>query len=305
MLLSFRALSDVTHVRYLVLLPNCPCPSYSLIVGRQLWLSGLLLVWSCGRIGFDPLAEDSATSDSGAIGDIDADTVAGPLPLPETGIDLTNLEAHWDFDVASASDGATFAAFPNSSLVATLETGDAGNVIEPGKIGGSIHFDGIDDRLVVPDSSALDLSGPHSLTTWIYMDQLPTNDYGLIGKESAYTLEIEGDTDCIDLAVYLPGGGFDELAPTDCALSAGAWHHVASVYDGTQLLVYQNGQLVGTLPYSGSAVIENDNPVLIGHNTFQPGRYMDGRLDELTIWSRALTSDEVRTLEELQRPDPE
>ena len=170
-----------------------------------MWLCGLLFVCSCGRLGFD---RASAGGDAG--GDAGAGP-SGPLALPDTGIDLTDLEALWTFDAPSAVEGAAFPAFPDANLVATLETGDASDNIDVGVVGAAIHFDGVDDRLVAVDAPAFDISGPHSMTVWVFMDQVPANDYGLVGKESAYTLEVESDTGCIDLAVYRPSGGFDEL----------------------------------------------------------------------------------------------
>jgi hypothetical protein len=274
---------------------------YRVVVGGRRWLCCLLLFWGCGRIGYEPLGNGAGDSGVGDDAANPVDANPGPRALVDTGIDLTGLVALWTFEAQSASEGASFPAFPDPSLVAILETNDMSDVIDVGKVGTAVHLDGSDDRLVVADDPALDIAGPQTMTVWIHMDQLSDNDYGLVGKENAYTLEIEGSTDCIDLAVYLPGGGFDELAPMGCELTANTWHHLASVYDGTDLIVYQNGQVVGSLPYSGAAVLVNNDPVLIGHNSFQAGRYMDGRLDEVTIWSRALTSAEIETIERLQR----
>jgi hypothetical protein len=115
------------------------------------WLWVLLLPWGCGRVGFGSLSEDAGgPGDAG--GDPDAETASGPPSLPQTGIDLGGLVALWAFDVPSAFDGATFPAFPDASLVATLETADSRDVIVPGKVGNAVGLDGIDDRLVVPDS---------------------------------------------------------------------------------------------------------------------------------------------------------
>jgi len=297
-------------------------------VSRKLWLSCSLLVWGCGRIGFAVPSDDAGVdsrvvvddaggdagdaSDSRAVADTGADAMTGdtgvpptgPVALEDTGIDLSGLVAHWAFDVASAMDGAAFPAAPDPSLVATLESGDATDVIAPGKIGTAIDFDGVDDRLVAADAPAFDIAGPLTLTAWINMDRLPVadDDFGIVEKEDAYSLEIETDTTCIDLAVYRAAGGFDELDPTGCALAVGEWHHLAAVYDGSDLVVYQNGVEVGTMPFTGTAVAQNDLPVYIGHNTFRATRFMDGRIDEVTIWSRALSREEVQTIERLQRP---
>jgi hypothetical protein len=296
-------------------------------MSRKLWLACALVLYGCGRIGFvveaADASEDSRVGDAdGAIDaradaldsrvpgdtapDVPEDTgTPGPLPLTETGIDLGGLVAHWTFDVLSASDGTTFPADNDAALVATLETGDGDTeVLAPGKIGNAIDFDGVDDRLVVPDSPALDIDGPVSLTAWINMDRLPVgdDDFGIVEKGSAYSLEVETDTVCVDFALYRDIGGFDELAPTSCALPIAEWHHLAAVFDGTDLIVYQNGVEVDRMAFTGGSVALTDAPVYIGFNSFRITRYMDGRIDEVTIWSRALSAAEVETLERLQRP---
>ncbi len=251
----------------------------------------------------DATAPDTAVEDA-SVPDADGG-VTGRLPLTETGIDLSGLVAYWSLDADGATDGTPFPAFPDETLVATLETADARDVAAPGKIGTAVDLDGTDDRLVAPDAPAFDISGPLSMTAWINMDRLPMgdDDFGIVGKEEAYTLEIETDTVCIDFVVFRVGGGFDELDPTDCALTVGGWHHLAATFDGTDLVVFQNGVEVGRMAFTGASVALSDLPVLIGHNTFRITRFMDGRIDEVTIWSRALTGAEVETIERLQRSD--
>ncbi len=77
-----------------------------------------------------------------------------------------------------------------------------------------------------------------------------------------------------------------------------AWQHIVGTYNGSQLKVYLNGNVVGTANYTGS--IQNT-----GLNAFI-GRYASGTpsdginfrgdLDEIKIYNRALNSSEISTL---------
>lgn len=76
----------------------------------------------------------------------------------------------------------------------------------------------------------------------------------------------------------------------------GVWHHVAATYDGTTWRLYLDGELdaelaVGATPradsiqHFGLGAAFNSNGVAVGH--------LDGALDEVRVWNRALTAAEI------------
>jgi hypothetical protein len=81
-------------------------------------------------------------------------------------------------------------------------------------------------------------------------------------------------------------------------LSAGVWYHVACVYvSGVGSKIYVNGVDVGAVKIQGSetgTICESNNqPLYIGcryHSTNGPYNFFDGRLDDIRIYSEALTS---------------
>ena len=78
----------------------------------------------------------------------------------------------------------------------------------------------------------------------------------------------------------------------------GNWHYVAAVYDGTNLSLYVDGTLDVSKAASGS-IWRNSDPVCIGYiaNTGLPGNYhFDGLIDEVSIYSRALSSNEIAAI---------
>ena len=79
------------------------------------------------------------------------------------------------------------------------------------------------------------------------------------------------------------------------------WHHVAAVYDGSQVLIYVDGSREGTTsaPLTG-AVRAGSNAICLGGREASDGcgtyAPMLGDLDDVTIWNRALSAAEIQTV---------
>ncbi|MEM1096837.1 MAG: ATP-binding protein, partial [Bacteroidota bacterium] len=74
------------------------------------------------------------------------------------------------------------------------------------------------------------------------------------------------------------------------------WHHVAYVWEGNDLMIYVDGQLDTRYTYRGdTATLSNPFPLWVGWNGDDRIHYM-GAVDELSIWHRALSEREVRSL---------
>jgi hypothetical protein len=78
-------------------------------------------------------------------------------------------------------------------------------------------------------------------------------------------------------------------------LQPGNWHHIAAVADGLELKLYLDGALDGT---SQQTVGPYDSlyPLSIGGFPLHPGYSWDGKLDEVAIFNRALSSNEIAAI---------
>ena len=77
-------------------------------------------------------------------------------------------------------------------------------------------------------------------------------------------------------------------------LNVGEWYHIAFTYDGVNLLLYLNSQLVGSATNS-SGIYNSSAPIEIG--SVQSGGYkLNGSIDELGIWNRVLTQENIFNL---------
>ncbi|MBX7211632.1 MAG: choice-of-anchor D domain-containing protein [Verrucomicrobiaceae bacterium] len=168
-----------------------------------------------------------------------------------------------------------------------------------GKVGRCFSFDGVDDVMELPNSGALNLAGSFTIEAWIN----PTNIAGqptIIGKRSA-------DANSVAYQLYLSNGRlafYSTLAGTltfdfvDAPITANAWHHVAATLTGGQLLLYVDGALAKTIAWSGARAAVSE-PATIGatidtaHPIASPGAPFPGAIDELCLYSRALTLSEI------------
>lgn len=82
--------------------------------------------------------------------------------------------------------------------------------------------------------------------------------------------------------------GFINQSPISSPLRGEGWYHFALTYDGRQQKLYLNGQLVNSKALTGE-IKTNRNNLFIGYN-------FSGLIDELRIYNRALSPEEVRFL---------
>jgi hypothetical protein len=83
----------------------------------------------------------------------------------------------------------------------------------------------------------------------------------------------------------------------DVALQSGVWQQFVVERSGSTINLYFDGQLAGTGKISGS-VGASTNPLLVGARNAQDGRNftLNGEIDEVAIWKRALSPSEISTL---------
>ncbi len=148
------------------------------------------------------------------------------------------------------------------------------------------------------------MTGSMTISGWVYARSFPVDDAAVVSKravgEFGYQLDVTVDRGPRTIGFKLTnssGGAMFRYGAT--ALQVNGWYHVAGVYDAaTQSLhVYLNGQLddgalVGTVSASQQGSAEN---VTIGRRAGRTGFEFAGLIDEVRIYSRALTLAEIQT----------
>jgi hypothetical protein len=75
------------------------------------------------------------------------------------------------------------------------------------------------------------------------------------------------------------------------------WTHAAAVWDGATMRLYKNGVEVGSTAKGGTLSTNPDAKVSIGNQPAETGdRPWDGLIDDVRIYDRALSVDEIAEL---------
>ncbi|MCX6354140.1 MAG: LamG domain-containing protein, partial [Candidatus Aureabacteria bacterium] len=91
---------------------------------------------------------------------------------------------------------------------------------------------------------------------------------------------------------YFHGSTPIEITGPD-VLSTDTWHHIAVTWDSTNAYMYVNGVQKGTDAHTFSLLV-GPGTTYIGKQI--SGNYFNGKIDELGVWNRSLSSTEITQL---------
>jgi len=98
-----------------------------------------------------------------------------------------------------------------------------------------------------------------------------------------------GDGDSIHFGANGTGANLN----ANTVVTTDTWRHVASVYDGSNKIVYIDGAEDARLASTGSIDTSSYN-LFIGANSQQSSRNLTGLVDDVRIYNRVLTLDEIK-----------
>jgi len=176
----------------------------------------------------------------------------------------------------------------------------------PGKFGSSLSFDGGDDCISL---GAKTWQAPFSIVLWVKVDQLSATigrPQIFMGKwvvnDKCWEFDYgDAGSNCIGLAVSDGDNtnGTRNNANSVVIDSTTEWFHVAATCNGVdEVCLYVNGVADSGNPHSnthnGSNVSSN---VYIGKMQYEGAeRYLDGKIDHVMIYNRALSVSEIALL---------
>ncbi len=170
--------------------------------------------------------------------------------------------------------------------------------------GYALNFDGTDDLLNCGAGSSLNLTGSEiTLEAWINPSQFKeqvwqgvviSKDYsGGAGADYGYSLRCGGNG---QINIVLGNGAWYELTSDENVVELNKWQHIAATYDGQKMVLYVNGEEVKSQTAAGINIRGNSNALMIGESTGFPGRVFNGRIDEVRIWNKAGTGEQINAL---------
>lgn len=218
-----------------------------------------------------------------------------------------SLVGYWKFDETVAgstavdSSGAGDDGIPQNSPVPTTDVPSAITFSDPE----SISLNGTDQYIQVPDNDSETLTDA-TFSTWVKFDNVGGGDQDFLAKRNGSGVEYQfGKSGGQSLKVTFAVGGSNcchdvnySLSP---ALSNGQWYNFAVTINQTthQLKWYVSGVLKQTDDITGYNLGTNTTANLsLGSSYDGTGEFLDGNLDEMRIYNRVLTDDEIAGLAE-------
>ena len=170
--------------------------------------------------------------------------------------------------------------------------------------GKAIQLTGTQHQYVdVPESAVLDVDR-YTLAAWVRYTGIENDQtlgrWEVLEKAGAYWMNIRTN------GLVRVGGFYGGCANPNWhyfdstrALPVGRWKHVATTYDGAWLRIYIDGNAAGSMRVTGRTCVSGE-PLAVGaKNNPTKGlleAFYDGRLDDVRIYDRALSKDEVAQL---------
>ena len=132
-------------------------------------------------------------------------------------------------------------------------------------------------------------------------------------KTGQFSLGLHSDTgDLVGRLFQASGPDVEVRHGADSPLPVGRWVHVALVADGHTAVLYQDGERVASAPCGPITAHPAIRSLAVGFLTSDDGhsvttspskQFWDGGIDELAIFHRPLTPDQVRQMYDAGKPD--
>ncbi len=210
---------------------------------------------------------DLLTSDIGAVYDLrddfDNSVVIGGVPGDPAGGLIS-------FDLYDQSGSTTY------NILATSSSQN-----------GALRFDGVDDYLEGDDTGLPQADEQRTVEFWV--NTTATADQTIFSYGSGDDFEIVMESTGV-IFVEEGGGNIGNVFGT-ISINDGVWHHVAVVYEGSEILLYIDGALDDS--YSHSFNTSASGQMFVGLSSSGTFGNFVGDIDDIRVWNTARTQGQI------------
>ena len=167
-------------------------------------------------------------------------------------------------------------------------------------------FDGVSNFIQVAHSSTLTFNNSISISFWLNQTDYTMGTSSTLSNERVPLGKVNsaGDGFCFETVdaiqsccgpqFYIRNGGAPVQFESNTTMSITTWVHLMGTYDGNTLSLYQNGILIGTS--TGVVNLSSILSDLYFGKEGVLGRFFKGKIDDIAIYNRALTQQEISNL---------
>lgn len=151
-------------------------------------------------------------------------------------------------------------------------------------------------ELRIAESPSLDVTGEITLSLWVRPDDAPVAGarYYLLDNNSQYALWLRDDLRATCAVYRNPSAA---VAATTPPLAAAAWSQLTCVVSGGTLVMYVDGEFVGSTSFAAFPINTNNSKGTLLAEDLEPNgngeATLRGELDDVRVWSRALSPNDI------------
>lgn len=216
-----------------------------------------------------------------------------------SGLALGLAAAPSQADTCCAPPTGVVAFYPADGTAEDVRGGHDGTLqngatFDAGHVGPAFTFDGVDDFVSVPDSTAWDIgASDFTIDLWV---KLNAGDKALLIHQQAGAVAGGWEFFYEDDALSVNDTPSTNAISRPFTPTPGQWHHVAATRAAGTLRLYIDGQQAGAAQPGTPAFPDVAGPLRIGSYANGGDYELDGQIDELTLHDRALSAAEVQSV---------
>jgi len=172
--------------------------------------------------------------------------------------------------------------------------------------GNAIEFDGIDNYISVPHNDSIDFADEDfSVSLWYRTTSTKRHNYIYAKNYGTESTRWYGCTVFVDGNVVKcladDGSAYDEVKAGD-DFNDGQWHHLTYTRNTVtgRHIIYVDGQEEGNIADNRGSIANNGDLIIGGRSEDGTGYFFQGAIDEMMIYNRSLSSQEVQQIFEAQ-----
>lgn len=203
------------------------------------------------------------------------------------------LIGYWPLDEGNGTLAGDATGNGNNGTLMNMSEDDWENA----KINTGLDFEGNDEQIFIPHNALLE---PPNLTISLWAKFDGAHDMWIMAKKvfgqplnynRGYVLRTQNSDSTVYWAVGNDTGGRLLQAP----YIPNQWYHIAGTYDGNEAKLYINGDLIDQGVLNGGIDYSNTGDVYVGNSS--DGSFdLFGKLDEIRLYDRALSQEEIQAL---------
>ena len=156
----------------------------------------------------------------------------------------------------------------------------------------ALSFDGVNDRITIPHSSAFNFTNAMTIEAWVNTTSSSAQYITTKGDDSFYFEIAAGGT----VGVYLNGSPSTGWIYSSTTVNDGNWHHIAATYNGSLVKIIIDGVERASVAWSGN-IASGTSAVEVGSRTNNVGVLygspFSGKLYDLRYWNIARSATDI------------